>query len=192
MGERSAQPGRLNAGNVCWGIGVREELNDEKIVLKKGIWFLEYKGGLQKEVICHNDFAPYNVTFENLKPVGLIDFDTACPAPRIWDVAYAAYRFVPLSEEVYDMKTKQYRKYKKAADSGERKRLLNEFLDSYGMSNASAVLYNLLLRLQDLVKIFDDECIKGNNAFIKMKESGHQQFYIREIAFIKENKYDWI
>ena len=156
------------------------------------IWFLEYKGELQKEVICHNDFAPYNVTFQDLKPVGLIDFDTACPAPRIWDVAYAAYRFVPLSEEVFDIDTRQYRSYSKSTDSLERKRLLHEYLDSYGMGNANEVLQILILRLQDLVKLFDDECQKGNKAFIKMKESGHQQFYIREIKFLKENMADWL
>ena len=156
------------------------------------IWFLEYKGELQKEVICHNDFAPYNVTFQDLKPVGLIDFDTACPAPRIWDVAYAAYRFVPLSGEVYDINTRQYRRYSKSTDSLERKLLLHEFLDSYGMKNNAEVLQTLILRLQDLVLLFDEECKKGSEPFIKMKESGHQQFYIREITFIKENMADWI
>ena len=35
------------------------------------------------------------------RPVGLIDFDTAGPGPRIWDVAYAAYRFVPLVDHAY-------------------------------------------------------------------------------------------
>ncbi len=156
------------------------------------IWFLEYKGGLQKEVICHNDFAPYNVTFQDLKPIGLIDFDTACPAPRIWDVAYAVYRFVPLSEEVYDINTRQYRRYSKSTDSLERKLLFYELLDSYGMRNALEVLQTLIHRLQDLVTLFDEECKKGSEPFIKMKESGHQQFYIREITFIKENMADWI
>lgn len=156
------------------------------------IWFLEYKGKLQKEVICHNDFAPYNVTFQDLKPVGLIDFDTACPAPRIWDVAYGVYRFAPLSEEVYEINTRQYRRYDKSTDCLERKLLLYEFLDSYGICNAGEVLQTLIQRLQDLVTLFDEECQKGSEPFIKMKESGHQQFYIREITFIKENMADWI
>lgn len=82
--------------------------------------------------------------------------------------------------------------YSKSTDSLERKLLLDEFLDSYGMGNASEVLQSLIFRLQDLVKLFDDECQKGNESFIKMKESGHQQFYLREITFIKENMDDWL
>jgi Ser/Thr protein kinase RdoA (MazF antagonist) len=31
------------------------------------------------EVLCHNDFAPYNLLFEDGRPCGVIDFDTASP-----------------------------------------------------------------------------------------------------------------
>jgi aminoglycoside phosphotransferase (APT) family kinase protein len=48
------------------------------------------------EVICHNDFAPYNCVFEQGRWVGAIDFDFCAPGPRVWDLAYTAYRFVPL------------------------------------------------------------------------------------------------
>lgn len=48
------------------------------------------------EVIVHHDFAPYNCIFRDKTFVGLIDFDLCAPGPRLWDIAYTAYRFVPL------------------------------------------------------------------------------------------------
>ncbi|MCL2697599.1 MAG: aminoglycoside phosphotransferase family protein [Oscillospiraceae bacterium] len=154
------------------------------------VWFLRYDGDLPNEVICHNDFAPYNITFDNNLPVGLIDFDTACPAPRVWDIAYAVYRFVPLGESVYDCVSGAYRDYDKSKDCEERKILLGVFLNSYGFNDD--IEEYIVQRLSALVNLFDEECAKGNQVFIKMKQEGHQEFYIREIEFIKKNYYDWI
>ena len=51
------------------------------------------------EVICHSDVAPYNVIYRSGQPVALIDFDHAGPGPRLWDLAYAVYRFAPLASD---------------------------------------------------------------------------------------------
>jgi aminoglycoside phosphotransferase (APT) family kinase protein len=51
------------------------------------------------EVICLNDVAPYNMVFDEAHQLtGLIDVDTASPGPRVWDLAYLAYRLAPLSQ----------------------------------------------------------------------------------------------
>lgn len=60
-------------------------------------WQLTFPDPSRHEVICHNDFAPYNLIFVGGRVQALIDFDTAGPGPAVWDVAYAAYRFVPLA-----------------------------------------------------------------------------------------------
>ncbi|WP_314062200.1 phosphotransferase [uncultured Vagococcus sp.] len=140
--------------------------------------------------MCHNDFAPYNVTFENNKAIGIIDFDTSCPGPRIWDVAYAVYRFVPLSHQVYEVSTSCYRTYTKL-DGVVRKRLLGAFLRSYGELEEVDLFPIMIARLISLVTLFDSESQKGNQAFIKMKAEGHQSFYLKETEFIKKSCHDW-
>ncbi len=54
---------------------------------------------LPAEVICFNDVAPYNMVFDDAHQIaGIIDLDTASPGPRVWDLAYLAYRLVPLTQ----------------------------------------------------------------------------------------------
>jgi hypothetical protein len=88
-------------------------------------WQLAYPGRERPDVICHNDFAPYNVVFADGLPRALIDFGNAGPGPRIWDIAYAVFTFVLLSEE---------------APPGPRGRRLRLFCDVYGLEQRRHVL----------------------------------------------------
>ena len=58
-------------------------------------WSFQVGAARTGEVICHNDCGPWNTVFVDGLPRAFIDWDGAAPGPREWDVAYAAYRFVP-------------------------------------------------------------------------------------------------
>lgn len=66
----------------------------EGFIGKNSVWLLENEE--EQEVICHNDFAPYNCVFRDKQLTGVIDFDVCSPGSRLWDIAYSVYRFVPL------------------------------------------------------------------------------------------------
>jgi len=59
------------------------------------VWW--WPGKVPAEVICYVDFAPYNHVYRDGSFVGAIDFDVCYPGPRLWDLAYTAYRYVPLT-----------------------------------------------------------------------------------------------
>ncbi|KRC62670.1 hypothetical protein ASE14_02250 [Agromyces sp. Root81] len=102
------------------------------------------------EVICHNDFAPYNLLVDGDRLVGVIDFDMASPGPRIWDLAYLAYRLAPFAEDAEGFDELE-------ASGGEpRMARLDRLISSYGVPyEASAVLAAAVERLLDLAAFTD-------------------------------------
>jgi aminoglycoside phosphotransferase (APT) family kinase protein len=52
------------------------------------------------EVVCLHDVAPYNMVHDGVRLVGFIDVDMASPGPRVWDLAYLAYRMCGWCEDM--------------------------------------------------------------------------------------------
>lgn len=92
------------------------------------------------EVICHNDFAAYNMVFRDHELVGVIDWDLAAPGPRLWDLAYLAYRMVPLmGPENPDAPNLTF-------DLGAR---LQKLLDAYGTKASAIELLRVVIEVLD-------------------------------------------
>ena len=126
------------------------------------------------EVICHNDFAPYNLVCTSSKPYAVIDFDMAGPGPRLRDVAYAAFWFAPLWSQ---------------GDLGERARAdreagsprLHLFCRAYGISASSELLDMVESVLQFLGDWLGEQAESGNIACQKLIAEGGLASWRREL-----------
>lgn len=130
------------------------------------------------EVICHGDVAPYNCVFDGSRVVGLIDLDTAHPGPRIRDVAYAVYRFAPLTAPGNEAG------FGSLAEQARRARL---FCDHYGEVDRARVVEVLCQRLADLVDYMRTEAARGDAAFQSHLDQGHDAVYLRDIAYLRDH-----
>ncbi|MEU4539395.1 phosphotransferase [Streptosporangium sp. NPDC023825] len=129
------------------------------------------------EVICHGDIAPYNCVFRDGRPVAFIDFDTVHPGPRIWDVAYVAYRFVPLADP---------RREEGLPPVREQARRLRLFADAYllGGSDRNALTDTVRARLEHLIGHMHDQAGAGNQAFAAHIAAGDDTLYRIDAAHI--------
>jgi len=162
----------------------KTDINDE--------WMLSYPGSLPVEVICHNDFAPYNVVFSNGTVKGIIDFDTACPGPRIWDIAYTLYTFVPLGRYVYDQFCDELTDYDTKKHACNRKERIEIFFNTYGLNKPDDLIDQVVFRLKALCNTIDTKAKGGDKSFEKMICEGHLLHYQKEIEFIKTHGCEWI
>lgn len=139
---------------------------------------------LPVETIVHGDFAPYNCVYDGIAAVGLIDFDTAHPGPRVWDVASAVYRFAPFTTGLVEGST--------APGLDERLDRAAEFCRAYGLDDRSrgVLVETMTASLVALVTTMETEAAAGNPKFVSDLEHGHADLYRADVAWLEAHAED--
>lgn len=141
-----------------------------------GEW--QFDEQLPVEAICHGDYAPYNCVMRGDKIIGIIDLDTAHPGSRICDVAYAVYRFAPLTAPDNS---------DGFGDREEQAERLKIFCDSYGLEDRQALMTTVLSRLQVLQDFMHHRAEAGDKAYQDFLAAGHANLYKNDYFYIERN-----
>jgi hypothetical protein len=130
------------------------------------------------EVVCHHDAAPHNVIWRPDGTLALIDFDLASPGSRLYDVAYAAWTWVPLFSD-RDSLSLGWR-------HPDRPRRLRLFADAYGLipRDRHRFVRTIRRRIVDHVEGIRRMAAAGDPAFVRIVHKGHLRRPMRDLRLL--------
>ncbi|NJC68179.1 aminoglycoside phosphotransferase family protein [Planosporangium thailandense] len=134
------------------------------------------------EVICHHDAAPHNVIWRPDGTLAMIDFDLASPGTRLYDVAYAAWTWVPLFTDRDS--------YTLGWTRPSRPRRLRLFADAYGLTprDRQRLLGTVRRRIVDHVEGIRRMAAAGEPAFVRIVRQGHLRRPARDLRLIDHER----
>jgi hypothetical protein len=133
------------------------------------------------ETICHNELFPQNTVFQAGVPVALIDWDTAAPGPRSWDLGAVAWRWVPFWR---DEKCRAHGLPTGVAEKARRLRLL---LDAYGLEPDIGIVRSGIERLSEFLGHQLQAAAAGSEWEVELTRRGALDEKALEIAWMEEN-----
>jgi hypothetical protein len=117
-------------------------------------------------IVGHNDSAPYNAVWRDGALGGFFDWDFAAPVPREWDLAFAAFSWVPLHAR-HVVEAEGF------TDFAARPARLRRFLDAYGWPGGTGEFVALVRhRVRSQAASIRELAAAGDPLFVKMLEQG--------------------
>jgi len=130
------------------------------------------------EIICHNDWSPWNALFRNGSFALMLDWDLAGPGPRLFDVANAAYSWVPLGAEARAIR-----------DIDARARRLRVFCDAYGLADRTGLLGAMRARLVYVGRFIDEQARLGDPGMMRLVEwDTPREMFVKDCGYLDENR----
>lgn len=138
-------------------------------------WALRPRPARAGEVICHGDFGPWNVVWDGGRPVGLLDFDFAGPAPALTDVAHGLEYSVPFRD---DRECLRWLAYPSAPD---RRARLEAFADAYGLSETGGLADMVIAGQRDGIEQVRRLAATGRQPQARWVAEGHLEELARRV-----------
>lgn len=131
------------------------------------------------EIIAHHDLAPWNLVIGD-RQWAFIDWDTAGPGTRLWDLAYAIHGFAPLSADPAHQR----------GDAGRRLRVI---ADAYGLTEQQRLdLIPLLARrTQAMHDFLAHQAARGAQPWTRLWQEGHGTTWQADTTYIDERQQNW-
>lgn len=145
-----------------------------------------WRGGVEEldphEIVCHNDFAPYNLVHKDGHLIGIIDWDLAGPERPTWDLAWAAWNFCLIHHPDHS------RSLGPSVDVGRRPALL---CDSYGLEARSGFVQLIHDRIAAAVGFIEGRAAEGERSFQKLIVGGNVLVMREAMVEIEAHIDDW-
>jgi Phosphotransferase enzyme family len=131
------------------------------------------------EIIAHHDLAPWNLIVNDYQWV-FIDWDTAAPGTRLWDLAYAIHGFVPLTADPAYQRD----------DASHRLRLI---ADTYDLTERQRrdIIPLLARRTLAMHTFLAQQAAQGTQPWTRLWQEGHGNAWQADTRYITQREHQW-
>jgi hypothetical protein len=134
------------------------------------------------EVVCHNDFGPWNVVWRDSTPICIIDWDYAAPALPLDDVAFALEWSIPFAS---DDECLLWRRFTELPD---RRRRVEVFAQAYGLPTTSHVVDAVIARQHKFRATVIEHAARGIESDIDAVAAGYLDTVDARIRWSETNR----
>jgi len=126
------------------------------------------------DLVIHHDVAPWNLVLGADRWV-FIDWDTAAPGSRLWDLAYAAHGFIPLAPTTVP-----------SVAGG----LLRALADGYGLPQSSRAELAALLspRIWSMFRLLERGRRDSVEPWARLWTEGHGEVWRRDAEYVEQHR----
>jgi hypothetical protein len=131
------------------------------------------------QLICHHDLAPWNLV-RSEKHLTFIDWDGAGPGSRLWDLAYAAHGFVPLSP-------------RSGLSDAEAAQRLSALINGYGLVAADRPDLILMMgpRIKSMYEFLKESHDRAVEPWSTLWRDGHGLAWLEDAIYTDERQAVW-